>query len=308
MKIRPSVLAGVLLIAAAASVGCSSDDPGNPAAQSGASTDAPDTTGMGVPVTGTGATVTVNSAYETATVEIYTDGSWAAGDRRPTKQLTARDGGTFVVVGTTVVNDTRSDMDLTCRSTGGFVDAVLQTDPEAVYQPIRDLYELPGNPECNAALGSGFSDEMTWVFEIPADRTPVSFNFTTDQADHSDPDTVVTVALDRFGSRPPSASTSPKPTTGAEGPAVGSAEEPAADVPAEVPVVVTPGATVPTPESTPDPPAPVVGFTGAPGVDSPHVLDKEIASCGDPSIHETGTTFFTDGTSGWTSACAALMG
>jgi hypothetical protein len=38
------------------------------------------------------------------------------------------------------------------------------------------------------------------------------------------------------------------------------------------------------------------------------VLDKEISSCGDPSIHETGTTFFTDGTSGWTSTCAAQMG
>lgn len=53
---------------------------------------------------------------------------------------------------------------------------------------------------------------------------------------------------------------------------------------------------------------PVIGFTGAPGVDQPRVLDKEIASCGDSSIHEIGTTFFTDGTSGWTETCAAQMG
>lgn len=42
---------------------------------------------------------------------------------------------------------------------------------------------------------------------------------------------------------------------------------------------------------------PVIGYTEAPGQEDPHVMDKQIAYCGDPSIHETGTTFFTDGTS-----------
>lgn len=51
----------------------------------------------------------------------------------------------------------------------------------------------------------------------------------------------------------------------------------------------------------------VIGYTEAPGQVEPHQLDKQIASCGDPSIHETGTTFFTDGTSGWTANCAAQM-
>lgn len=52
---------------------------------------------------------------------------------------------------------------------------------------------------------------------------------------------------------------------------------------------------------------PVVGYTEAPGQEAPHVMEKQIAYCGDPSIHETGTTFFTDGTSGWTENCAAQM-
>lgn len=52
---------------------------------------------------------------------------------------------------------------------------------------------------------------------------------------------------------------------------------------------------------------PVVGYTEAPGQVAPQVMEKQIASCGDPSIHETGTTFFTDGTSGWTENCAAQM-
>ena len=86
------------------------------------------------------------------------------------------------------------------------------------------------------------------------------------------------------------------------------------DIPAEPDVeeeIYTPEV---VPEAQPDPeveqydPDPVIGFTGAPSVDSPHVLDKEVSSCGDPSIHEPGTTFFTDGTSGWTSTCAAQMG
>lgn len=53
--------------------------------------------------------------------------------------------------------------------------------------------------------------------------------------------------------------------------------------------------------------APVIGYTGAPGVESPHELDKTISHCGDPSLHQTGTTFFTDGTSGWTQQCADQM-
>lgn len=52
---------------------------------------------------------------------------------------------------------------------------------------------------------------------------------------------------------------------------------------------------------------PAIGYTEAPGQEAPHVMEKEIAYCGDPSIHETGTTFFTDGTSGWTQNCAAQM-
>ena len=32
----------------------------------------------------------------------------------------------------------------------------------------------------------------------------------------------------------------------------------------------------------------VIGVTGAPGQEAPQLMDKQIASCGDPSIHETG--------------------
>lgn len=51
----------------------------------------------------------------------------------------------------------------------------------------------------------------------------------------------------------------------------------------------------------------VMGYTEAPGQTAPTPMEKVIDYCGDPSIHETGTTFFTDGTSGWTQQCADEM-
>lgn len=51
----------------------------------------------------------------------------------------------------------------------------------------------------------------------------------------------------------------------------------------------------------------VIGFTEAPGATQPTPMEKTIESCGDVSLHETGTTFFSDGTSGWTQQCADEM-
>lgn len=51
----------------------------------------------------------------------------------------------------------------------------------------------------------------------------------------------------------------------------------------------------------------VIGFTEAPSAAQPSPMEKTIESCGDVSLHETGTTFFSDGTSGWTQQCADEM-
>ena len=51
----------------------------------------------------------------------------------------------------------------------------------------------------------------------------------------------------------------------------------------------------------------VIGYSEAPDQKKPQVMEKQIASCGDPSIHETGTTFFTAGRSGCTANCAAQI-
>lgn len=51
----------------------------------------------------------------------------------------------------------------------------------------------------------------------------------------------------------------------------------------------------------------LVGTMGQPQFSGTHCMDKQVASCGDPANMETGTTFFTDGTSGWTQQCANVM-
>lgn len=51
----------------------------------------------------------------------------------------------------------------------------------------------------------------------------------------------------------------------------------------------------------------LVGSMGQPQFQGTSCLDKQVASCGDPGTMESGTTFFTDGTSGWTQQCANVM-
>lgn len=69
--------------------------------------------------------------------------------------------------------------------------------------------------------------------------------------------------------------------------------------------------TVETPASAAATPAAAAcgayGYTAAPGIENARCLDKQIASCGDASLHEMGTTFFTDGSSGWTQTCQSRM-
>lgn len=85
------------------------------------------------------------------------------------------------------------------------------------------------------------------------------------------------------------------------------AEEGVADAPAPEPAPAVAPAPAPAPAPVQPEADPVIGFTEAPGVAQPTAMNKTISHCGDPGLHETGTTFFTDGTSGWTQTCASQM-
>ncbi|OIR42302.1 hypothetical protein BJP08_02970 [Corynebacterium sp. NML140438] len=70
----------------------------------------------------------------------------------------------FVVVRTRVRNDSKRTFDLSCSYE---VDATLYTRECHKYGHTGDLYDIPGNPECNYELGYGFDHAMTWAFEVP---------------------------------------------------------------------------------------------------------------------------------------------
>lgn len=129
---------------------------------------------MNSAVSADGVTITIDSAFTTNSVEMESLDR-PSGDIQPE---VSREDGIFVVVETTIKNESGADMDITCASTGSTVYAEISTNQEAVYQPIRDLFLIPGNPECNHNLGSGFDAPMTWVFQIPKDATAERFGFT----------------------------------------------------------------------------------------------------------------------------------
>ncbi|ANE05252.1 hypothetical protein ccrud_03120 [Corynebacterium crudilactis] len=128
---------------------------------------------MNSAVSADGVTITINSAFTTGSIDMESLDR-PSGDIQPEM---SREDGIFVVVETTIKNESGADMDLTCAATGSTVYTEISTDQEAVYQPIRDLFLIPGNPECNHHLGSGFDAPMTWVFQIPQDATAEQFGF-----------------------------------------------------------------------------------------------------------------------------------
>lgn len=310
MKVRLSALVGAALLTGALATGCSSGDSGKdaPSDAASSSTVSENPNRMGVAVKGTGATITVNAAYETDALELSNQYAAAGPGESYATDTEPRKDGKFVVVEGNVENTGTKDLTVCTRQ----LQTALVTDPDASYNPIDDLYQLAANENCMDDLGPGFDTDVTWVFMVPKDRKPLTFGFANS---NGNPDVLTYIDLDKFGDRPKSTSTSPNPTTGNS---AEDAAEPAADDLSGADDVTVDTAGVPDDsssydvQSTPDvvqsDPDPVIGFTGAPSVDSPHELDKQISSCGDPSIHEVGTTFFTDGTSGWTETCAAQMG
>ena len=76
--------------------------------------------------------------------------------------------------------------------------------------------------------------------------------------------------------------------------------------PATTTVVVTPHAAQGTPTSTSAVAEPA-GQTAAGPTSAAPESGPAIASCGDPALHQRGTTFYADGTSGWTEYCGSVM-
>lgn len=131
-------------------------------------TDATDESGVGQPYDNLGATVTINAVRSATKIDTIENGTVQAGD-----------GARFVILDATVQNNAKTSMDLTCSYPIGnkLIDA-----EDREFDSIEDLYDIPGNPECNSQLQPGFSSEMTWIYRIPSDAEVVAWEF----ADYSD--------------------------------------------------------------------------------------------------------------------------
>lgn len=138
------------------------------ASETTATSAAPAFVEVGQPATHGGITLTVNKATSPATYPVM-EGSYKKNSGYDTYADTPpRAGGKLIRIDATVKNNTAGSIDLTCS----LPVVAYVSDGQRMFDPVDDLYKIEGTPECNEDLNPGFSSEMTWVFEVPAD-TPI---------------------------------------------------------------------------------------------------------------------------------------
>lgn len=302
-RICAGIIALPLILGLAACSPESSEEAGT-ANSSTSTSEAADLPGLGDEVTARGATMVLHDLTRADEIEFCAP-DYQCGTQ-PNVMRQADQGGEFLVINSTVTNNSKSPMDLTCSAP---IIAEVVNKKDQTYSTIDSLYEIPGNPECNEELQPGFSDEMRWVYLIPKDSEITRFQFKEINDDFDGEYSYIDLskATAQTSAAQPSPSVS-EPTSATAEPGSNNAAPVPSAAPTPAPTLAPapePAAQTPAPAA---PVAPVIGYTEAPGIAQPTAMNKTIQSCGDPTIHQTGTTFFTDGTSGWTQQCSAQMG
>jgi hypothetical protein len=124
--------------------------------------------GIGARYRNVGAVVTITAAHTARSIVL--DG----------RTVNAGAGAKYVILGSKVLNDAKTSFDLTCSYD---VANKLVDDQQREFDTIENLYEIPGNPECNHELQPGFSEKMIWIYRVPANAKISGWTF----ADISDP-------------------------------------------------------------------------------------------------------------------------
>lgn len=136
-------------------------------------TDGPAKSG-GIEVAVTGAYAKPAVSYEGGTID-----SRVTPNGEP-RTVRAPQGGSYIYVETTVMNDSSEGLDLTC----GYPMEVnlVEASGGRRFDPVEGLDLVKDNPACNAQLQPGFKDSVTWVFLVPPDTEVDAFRFrdTTD--------------------------------------------------------------------------------------------------------------------------------
>lgn len=122
-----------------------------------------------------GIEVTVNRAFTKPTLE-YVGGNYIpSSSNAEHRTVTAPQGGRYIYVASDVLNEAAEGLDLTC---GYPMKVKLRDTDHKRYDPVEDLDEFVGNPECNEQLQPGFSHKMTWVFLVPPSADVEALEFT----------------------------------------------------------------------------------------------------------------------------------
>ncbi|MDV7136192.1 hypothetical protein [Williamsia muralis] len=280
MRTLVAVAALSLLIA-----GCSSggrDAPPSSSAEAPAAiattTTAPkvETFKIGEVATNGGVKLTVTSATNPPTIPMMTNSMRKNSGYDVYGDVAPRAGGKFVRVDATVENVGQVSVDLTCSWP---IEVFAADATNRMFDPVDELYKLQGTPECNENLQPGFSSPMTYVFEVPESADVRIFGFADTKRDSEDP-TFVVITPQTPGPLAPTVETDATPEVTAE---------PTYEAPIEAPVV------------SEEPP---IGYTAAPTGEPTPLPGKEIDYCMNGPTYQTGTTMFTDGTTGWTQECA----
>ena len=162
--------------------------------------------------------------------------------------------------------------------------------------PSSDSCANEGTDHWGAPLKTGDTEIRTHYMDVPNEATALRL---TDRRNGARWEFDLATELDKATSEADAPGKAEKGNAQVQQP---TAAEPS---PKETPLPQPPVQETPI-EQVPASP-PVRGFTGAPNVSEIEELDKTISHCGDPSIHQTGTTFFSDGSTGWTENCSAQM-
>jgi len=168
--LSPSAVAPILVLAVLALGSCGGDD--TQPEKGSAPTDTPSEEqtpepvnfGVGEPVTAPGFVMTIKKVDESPQI-LVNETDYISGS--PNARFTPRkpdDGGKFVILRTRIENKAQESFDLTCAFP---IDIKVFNTESQQYDPIENLYEIKGNPECNDQLQPGFKDRMTYAFMVP---------------------------------------------------------------------------------------------------------------------------------------------
>lgn len=109
------------------------------------------------------AVITIKDFRKADTIEVNTTTYQSGSGFETWTQQKTQSGGTFVVLDTRVKDNATESLDLTCSFP---IDIKVFNAEFQEYEPVQNLYEMRGNPECNAQLQPGFASEITYAVMV----------------------------------------------------------------------------------------------------------------------------------------------